>query len=85
MLFTCDAVEWEQSLNEDGRVVYKLRVPSKYSAETNLGGVVDYTNFRSPRYKAIRIWPSVLAEWFHTLPAAKDFLIAELAAWEMNK
>lgn len=78
------SVQWECSTNNDGRVVYKLRVPARYSLSANLGGVVDYDP-KSPRYKAIRIYPYVLAEWFYTLPEAKQFLVTELVTWELSK
>ena len=75
-------LEWEQRVNQEGRVVYALRLPEKYSFD--LSGIVDYV-LAKPRFKAINKFPDVEVQWFYDLQPAKEYLITKITLWLLDR
>lgn len=75
-------IEWVEVLNDQGRRVYQMRIPEKFSF--TISGVIDYDPAR-PRFKAVAKFPNIHVEWFNELQEAKDFLTVEYVKWMMSQ
>ena len=80
--FEIMAIEWTKVNNPQGRVVYQMRIPDKYSFVVS--GIIDYDPAK-PRFKAVAKFPDVQVQWFDGLDEAQEFLIARYFEWVLSK